>query len=134
MRDVAGQPTAASSATAAQIIADLLVAIPRDFPARVWRINVTAGYAQNPGESRPRFVRSAPPRHPDISGFVAVRGVGVRLDIEVKAGNDQLTDKQAAFRRVAIEAGCIHIVARDVSATLAELREAVAAIQQRVAS
>ncbi len=117
--------------TANEITARLLVEIPKRFPgARAWRSNVLAARTRDN-----RVVRAGLPGQADITGIVAVRmlaqerPVGVRLEIEVKAGRDRLSEQQESFRRMIAERGGIHIVAHDVEVALEKLALCVRALE-----
>ena len=105
--------------TAAEMIQQLLIRIPQQFPAaRVWRRNIGA---QNEAG---RFIRFGVPGEPDIEGIFPIeRGhvFGVFLGVEVKAGKDRLSDKQKAFAAMITKAGGIWLECRDVDKCLKEL-------------
>ncbi|MDE2103410.1 MAG: VRR-NUC domain-containing protein [Patescibacteria group bacterium] len=100
--------------TAKEITAGLLCAIPKHFPARVWRRNVGAAVAGD------RFIRFSLPGEADITGIIEP---GIRLEIEVKAGKDRLTPEQVSFLAMVEKHGGIALVAHDVDTAIAELRK-----------
>lgn len=101
--------------TTAELTNNILIAIPREFPgSRVWRSNVVAMKADK------RFVRAGIPGQADISGILAPSGR--RIEIEVKRGDDDLSDKQEAFGKAMLKAGGIYLIATD-SAAAARLRK-----------
>jgi hypothetical protein len=100
---------------AGNITALLLIEIPERFPGcRVWRQNVVAAKAGN------RFVRAGLPGMADISGIAPPSGA--RIEIEVKAGRDTMSESQEDWRKMIIETGGIHIIARDVESALTQLK------------
>lgn len=107
-----GKPAAPPSAH--EITASLLIQIPERWPAlvRVWRANVVAGKIDN------RFIRAGVPGQADISG---IGPRGVRIEIEVKAGSDRLSEKQRAFRDMILRLGGIWVEARSVDQALRDL-------------
>jgi len=115
--------------TSGDITKALLVRLPEQFPCRCWRRNVMA--AMLPG-TPPRFVRSsALPGEADITGILRLpSGVGLRVEIEVKAGRDSQSEAQRVFERMITAHGGIYLIARDVEQTLAELRRIVDALSK----
>ncbi len=109
--------------TAAAITAALLLRIPHEFPARVWRRNV--GVARR-GMIRIRF---GYPGESDIDGIIQVCGLGVRLSIEVKAGDDRQSKQQISYETMIKKFGGIYIIARDVETAMVDLRLAVVALR-----
>ena len=110
----------AKSPSSYEITSRLLTTVPQRFPAlRVWRVNVMG--ALNP---HGRIVRTGPAGLADISG---IGPGGVRIEIEVKAGRDRMRPEQESFRRMVLERGGIHIIARDVDGALDELGRELAA-------
>jgi hypothetical protein len=109
--------------TAAQIIHDLLIRIPKEFPARCWRHNVIAACAGD------RFVRSSMPGISDIVGIVnvgaAIDPAGVFLAIEVKSPRDRVSPVQLAWLAMINRHGGIGFIARDVDGALDELRRRI---------
>lgn len=104
--------------TAREITNTLLLRIPQEFQARVWRRSVGAAF--NPAG---HMMRYGLPGEADIDGIIGPNGR--RLAIEVKAGKDRLSEEQQAFLKMITAMGGIAIVARDVETTLTELRAAV---------
>lgn len=101
--------------TSNEITALLLTEIPRRFPqVRLWRVNV-AGAITPTG----RLIRSGPKGLADISGIVGPSGR--RIEIEIKAGKDRLSAEQLSFAQMVSRLGGIHLVARDVDSTIADL-------------
>lgn len=124
--------------TANEITAALLIEIPKRFTgARVWRNNRVDAMVPGRG-GKPRRVQAGINGQADITGiFPTVRPVsydevigicppkknyiGLRLEIEVKAGNDVMSYQQKAFRLMIEGAGGIYIEARSVEQCLEEL-------------
>jgi hypothetical protein len=103
--------------TAQEIISGLLIRIPVQIPdCRVWRRNVGAAMTDR------GFVRFGIPGEADITGIASG---GRRIEIEVKAGRDKLSDKQAKFLAMIELRGGIAFVARDVDGAIAELRRRI---------
>lgn len=100
--------------TAQEITSGLLVRIPQEFNARVWRVNVIS---QKVGD---RFIRAGIKGMADISGIAGPGGR--RLEIEVKAGRDRLRPEQASWGQMIERHGGIFIVARGVDQAIGELR------------
>jgi len=101
--------------TANQIISGLLLTIPVKIPgARIWRQNTGAA------QTARGFVRFGLPGTSDLIGILPD---GRFMSIEVKAGRDRLSDKQASFLAMINERGGIGIVARDVDEAIREIRE-----------
>jgi hypothetical protein len=99
--------------TAREIIATLLIEIPRQLPgARAWRRNVGATVVAD------RFVRYGLPGESDVTGIAG----GIRLEIEVKAAKDKPTPDQVRFLEMIRKAGGIGLICRDVNDTIAAIR------------
>jgi hypothetical protein len=98
----------------------LLKSIPKHFPARVWRQNVIAALRGS------QFIRSGRPGMADISGIIEVNGAGIRLEVEVKIGRDDLGKPQRNFRDMILELGGIYLVAREEAQLLKDLAAEVA--------
>jgi predicted RecB family endonuclease len=103
------------------LTAELLVRIPERFPqARVWRNNRIKAMAVGRG-GRPRMVDAGVNGQADISGIAGP--LGRRLEIEVKAGKDVLSQDQIRFGNMIRERGGVYLVAREVDLTLNALAE-----------
>jgi hypothetical protein len=98
----------------------LLKEIPKHFQARVWRQNVIAAVRGS------QFIRSGRPGMADISGIINVNGAGIRLEVEVKIGRDQVGAPQRKFRDVILELGGIYLVAREQDQLIKDLAAEVA--------
>jgi hypothetical protein len=99
--------------TAREIIATLLIEIPRQLPgARAWRRNVGATVVAD------RFIRYGIPGESDVTGIFD----GIRLEIEVKAGKDKPSPEQLSFLNMIRNAGGIGLICRDVEETIAAIR------------
>lgn len=119
-----------------KLTAELLIEIPKTLPAcRVWRQNTGGGVGMSTVRQSIALLRSGNVRDAiqllssrpikwgiegagDISG---VGPVGIRIELEVKAGNDRLSDEQRAFGAMIERAGGVYVVARDVDGTIEEL-------------
>ncbi len=130
-----------TSASAAKITSDLLLRIPREFPARVWRRNVgkavpyvvirhaisylLQGKSRAAIEylTRARLVTFGVNGEGDIDGIICIGGNGIRLGIEVKAGNDRQREEQKSFQVMMEAHGGIYLIARDVESTIEDLRK-----------
>ena len=122
------------------------LAISKEFPdVRLWRVNtgvwapwelvrqalalLTARKYDSAASilKRCRPIRSGINGQADLTGFASVviagRRVGIRLEIEVKTGNDKLGEDQIRFRNVVQSLGVIYIEARSVEQCVRELRE-----------
>lgn len=107
------------STPANKLTADLLIAIPREFPqCRVWRNNRVDALVPGAG-GRIRRVQAGIDGQADLSGVMAPSGR--RVEIEVKAGRDRQSDAQKAFQKMITEFGGIYIVARSVEQCIEEL-------------
>lgn len=104
--------------TANSITHDLLLEIPRRFPARCWRQNTGAAK-----DKRGQVIRFGRPGISDILGVVTVRGVGAMLAVEVKAGRDTLTPAQESFGRMVAKHGGVWVVARSVRQALVDIED-----------
>lgn len=107
--------TANATPTARKITNALLVEIPKRFPARVWRRNVGATLNKTG-----QLVRFGVPGEADITGIIRP---GIRLEIEVKAGRDRLTEAQDSFLAMVKLHGGIAIVAHDVEIALYDIEQ-----------
>jgi hypothetical protein len=102
-----------------KITKDLLDEIPKRFPhIRVWRSNRVKAMAVGRG-GKPRMIDAGIDGQGDISGIIAP--TGRRLEIEVKAGDDRMSDDQKNFRDMIVFHGGVYIEARDVKKALAKL-------------
>ena len=113
---------ASMSTPANKITADLLEKISQRFFPRVivWRNNRVKAKVTGAG-GRPRFLDAGIDGQADISGIAGPHGR--RVEIEVKAGRDELSANQKAFRTMILDHGGIYIEAREVDAALGELAE-----------
>lgn len=97
----------------------IILAVQQAYPnARLWRMNNGAFRAPSGA-----YVRVVPKTisPPDIDGWISIRGVAVRLGIEVKRGRDTIKPGQKVYRDQLTAAGGIYIVARSVDQALADL-------------
>lgn len=135
-RDMRTTKTSATGASAAQMIAELLVRIPeRCLGAKAWRRNVGAGVGEsilrqlradlNAGRIQSalgllnrRNVKYGVEGEPDIAGILPVNGYGIWLGVEVKAPGDKMSEDQILFQRVITTAGGIYLECRNVEETL----------------
>jgi hypothetical protein len=102
-----------------ELTADLLIRIPRRFrEVRVWRNNRIKAMAKGRG-GRMRMVSAGVNGQGDISGIAGPKGV--RVEIEVKAGKDQLSLDQIRFGQMIRSHGGIYLVAHQVEPTLDDL-------------
>jgi hypothetical protein len=117
MRTESGQ-----TMTANEITAQLLIEIPRRFNGSVivWRNNRIKAMAKGRGGTM-RMVSAGVDGQADLSGIAGP--VGRRLEIEVKAGKDQLSVEQIHFGQMIRKLGGIYLVARQVDETLAALEK-----------
>lgn len=103
--------------SANQMTTTLLVEIPKRFPqVRVWR--------QNSGalkDATGRVVRYGIVGGGDVSGIAGPNGR--RIEIEVKAGKDKMSEQQELFGEMIHNAGGVYLVVRDVDVALEELEE-----------
>lgn len=107
--------------SANEITAQLLIRIPEQFPGvRVWRNNRVKAMAKGRGGTM-RMVSAGVDGQGDISGIAGPHGR--RVEIEVKAGKDQLSLVQIHFGHMIRKLGGIYLVARQVDETLAELEK-----------
>lgn len=102
------------------ITAEILVEIPKFYASslRIWRNNRVD--AMVPGRNgKPRRVQAGIDGQADISGIIAPHGK--RIEIEVKAGKDRMSDKQIAFKRMIEAHGGIYILAHSLADVVAAL-------------
>jgi hypothetical protein len=129
--------------TANDLTKQILLALPKQFPCRVWRRNVGGGYpvtviahirsllqSSNLKEAlallgRTRVVHYGLPGESDIDGVIRINGYGVRLAIEVKVARDKLRGDQWSYGRMIETFGGIFLVARSVEEAVEGLRAAV---------
>jgi len=90
----------------AAIQAQILNQIGSRPDVRLFRINVIAA------RQGQRFIRSAPPGHPDLAGILAPSGRAIY--IEIKSATGRLSKQQARFRDMARAMGALYILARSV--------------------
>jgi VRR-NUC domain. len=109
-----------------KITKELLDEIPKQFPhIRVWRSNRVKAMAVGRG-GKPRMIDAGIDGQGDISGIIAP--TGKRLEIEVKAGDDRLSEDQEKFRDMIRYHGGVYIEARDVERTLDQLARVLPAV------
>lgn len=115
-----------------QITAELLIRIPEQFPQiRVWRANRIKALAVGRG-GKLRMVNAGIDGQADLTGIARLHLpdgtiVGVRIEVEIKAGKDRLSEDQKNFRNMILNNGGVYIEARSVEACLAELARAMKA-------
>jgi hypothetical protein len=106
-----------------ELTKELLVQIPEQFPQiRCWRNNRVKARVKGAG-GRIRFMDAGVDGQADISGIMGP--YGRRLEIEVKAGDDRLSQDQKDFRDMILRHGGIYIEARGVEGALQHLRELI---------
>lgn len=110
------------------ITAGLLEELPKRYRfMRVWRNNRVKTMAIGRG-GQPRMISAGVDGQADISGILAVPTpgglIGIRLEIEVKAGKDKQSDAQKNFQRMIEGFGGIYILARGVDSALADIENA----------
>ena len=104
------------------ITASLLIEIPKQFPfIRVWRSNRVKAMAIGRG-GKPRLIDAGVDGQGDISGIIGGAGSGRRIELEIKAGRDRLSEAQKNFRAMILTHGGVYIEARSVEDGLACLR------------
>lgn len=117
-----------------RITSDLLDEIPKRFPKiRVWRANVVKAMVIGAG-GKPRMIQAGLEGQGDISGILGIlaegltgeRRIGIRIEVEVKAGKDRLRPEQIAFRNMILAHGGIYVEARSVADGLEKLDKAIA--------
>lgn len=102
-----------------RITADLLDELPKRYlRIRVWRNNRVKAMAIGRG-GKPRMISAGIDGQADISGISGP--LGRRVEIEVKAGSDTLSEAQRNFRKMILSLGGIYVVARSVEGGLKEL-------------
>lgn len=140
--------------TANELTASLLIEIPRAHPGwRVWRQNSGAGIGMSTVKQAVVLLRSGQIQTAiklllsrpikwgiqgcaDISGIAPVPVIGydipfgIRIEIEVKADGDKVSEEQINFGKMIESAGGIYIVCRDVNSALHELGKKIASIQK----
>jgi hypothetical protein len=129
--------------SANSLTASLLIAVHEKFGDRIrlWRNNRLN--AMMPGrDGKLRRVNAGIDGQGDLSGVAKVRisscrdlTVGVRIEIEIKAGRDRQSDKQKGFQKMMEDHGAIYIICRDAAECLDEInrrltRLEVAGVQQ----
>lgn len=101
------------------ITAGLLVELPKRYRnIRVWRNNRVKTMAVGKG-GKQRMISAGIDGQADISGIIGP--FGRRVEVEVKAGSDRLSDAQKAFRSMILGLGGVYVEARSVEAGIAEL-------------
>lgn len=100
----------------------VLLEVTRRWPDRfrLWAQNVGAVKIDQ------AFVRFGPPGLSDIIGIIGPHGRMVC--IEIKAGNDRMSDIQNSFRDMVLKMGGVHIIGRSVEQVMAELEQIVGAL------
>ncbi|MBV9082489.1 MAG: hypothetical protein JOZ62_07440 [Acidobacteriaceae bacterium] len=102
-----------------EMTAELLIEIPERFPnIRIWRNNRIKAMAVGRG-GKQRLVSAGVDGQADLSGILGP--TGRRLEIEVKAGRDELFTAQINFGRMIRDHGGVYLIARNVEALLSEL-------------
>lgn len=117
--------------TANELTTALLIEIPERFEgARVWRNNRIDAMAVGSG-GKLRRVSAGINGQGDITGILPIMvgftKMGIRLEVEVKAGKDRVSESQLGFQGMIIDAGGIYIVARSVEQCIEELGRAILA-------
>lgn len=123
--------------TANEITASLLIEIPKAFPgARVWRSNRVDAMVPGAG-GKIRRVKAGIDGQGDVTGIFPIsvvwlgqgefikgkiRTVGLRLEIEVKAGRDKQSEAQKNFERMITDAGGIYLLVHSVEQCIEGLR------------
>lgn len=105
-----------------QAILATLGALP---DVRLWRQNSGMAVpleALRRGEDRP--VRYGVNGCGDLSGVLQVSGLGIRLEVEVKAATGRQSDDQKRFQAMIERFGGIYILARSVEEALEQLQRA----------
>jgi hypothetical protein len=101
------------------ITAGLLEELPKRYQhLRVWRNNRVKAMAIGRG-GRQRMISAGVDGQADISGIVGP--FGRRVEVEVKAGKDPMSEDQKNFRKMILDLGGIYAVARSVEGGIAEL-------------
>ena len=127
----------------------ILLRLPREFPCRVWRRNTGSGYGIEAVRRAARLmvagklqaaagvlntirpIKFGQKGEADITGILNVEGRGIRLEIEVKAGDDRLSNGQKSFKRMIEAHGGIYVEARSVEQTIDYIGATVASIHLR---
>lgn len=124
--------------TEQQIQAAILATLGARPDVRLWRQN--AGMAV-PLEELKRAQRNGrkpvPVRYGvngcgDLSGVLMVSGLGIRLEVEVKAANGRQSDDQKRFQAMIERFGGIYILARSVEEALEQLTRARRRIRREI--
>ena len=101
--------------TANALTAEILAGISERHLGVAWRSNVVRAMAIG-RSGKPRMISAGIEGQGDITGIL---NDGRRLEIEVKVGRDQQSDRQKAFERVIQKHGGVYVVARDKEECLA---------------
>ena len=111
------------SAGTKKLTADILVQAPKRFPGvRVWKAGVFTGRTLDGS----RIVSAGLKGSADVSGISPIDapgGKGRRIEIEVKFGKDRMHGRQPAFREMILDAGGIHVIARELEQAMRDLGE-----------
>jgi hypothetical protein len=108
------------------LTAALLIEIPKQVHGvRLWRNNRVSAMALGRG-GKMRKIDAGIDGQADISGIAAVpmqrlNSVGIRLEIEVKAGRDKQREAQINFQEMILKHGGIYLIARDLEVTISQL-------------
>lgn len=106
-----------------EITANLLIKIPERFPnVVVWRNNRVKAMAMGRG-GKMRMISAGIDGQGDISGLVGPSGR--RLEVEVKAGNDKLSEDQINFREMILAHGGIYVEARSAEQGIQSLEQSM---------
>ena len=111
-----------------RITAEILIEVPRRFPARVWRSNAGGGVGmgqvraaiaairarnyEDALEALQRPIKFGVEGQADVSGIIRTpSGIGAVLAIEVKAGDDRQRPAQEAFEKMILAHGGCYVLA-----------------------
>jgi hypothetical protein len=94
------------------ITAGLLAEIPKRYlRIRVWRNNRVKAMAIGRG-GKPRLISAGVDGQADITGIAGPSGR--KIEVEIKAGRDRLSEDQLNFRRMILSHGGVYVVAQSV--------------------
>jgi hypothetical protein len=103
------------------ITAGLLIEIPKRYARiRVWRNNRVKAMAIGRG-GKQRMISAGVDGQADLTGICGP--FGRKIEVEIKAGKDQLSEAQRSFRSMILSHGGIYVVARSVEEGIAALEE-----------
>jgi len=115
----------------AKIQADILERIGHRGDCIIWRANTGGGWVfDRYGNATP--VTFGVAGQADITGAVAVRGAGVRLEIEVKSSTGTQRESQKNYEAWMNRIGAIYILARSAEEAEEKLEKAIAEIVERM--